>query len=267
MNGMADSWRRVRTFWRHWRRSVDAPLAIIVLGFVLVLALASETFGAVRWLSRVFGTDPDAAYEAALAAAAVKRPSYRKELATVDPNAEAVEVVTFRSTEFPLDKRTSYLWSGLRDEVRKACAGAADPARRLQQVLGLPPIRADNYVVVEFTVAGADLIRPCFGKGSLQGATCAFELPDPPADGASADVLKAEYNKLRFMADHMWNSYRAGFTVAGASRPGYPFTGMGWSFDWGDHSKGNFGVSEFMISKDAAIKIRKQSSPVEFCGK
>jgi hypothetical protein len=59
---------------------------------------------------------------------------------------------------------------------------------------------------------------------------------------------------------HLWKSQVIGF-----SQPGYPFTGMGWTFNWSPYSHTQAGVTEFIARKGAQVDAVKQMSPAEFC--
>ena len=98
------------------------------------------------------------------------------------------------------------------------------------------------------------------------------QIPDPPAPGADAATLRGEYDQLRLVAKQMWNSYRVGFDrdtelPADERRAGYPFTGMGWSYDWGSGRRGNFGVTEFVIKPRTDVKVINDKKPTDFCAK
>lgn len=299
-------------------RSLDWYLIVLIAGFVLVAPIPRLTGGSISspllWLSRLFVTDPFTAYQDAVAAAALKRPEYQRPLKGI--SSVTVNVVTFRRPgNLPLQHRTKEIWVALRDDVHDACVGAADPVRKLQQTLGLPPVAAAGNVVTELEVKRDDLFRPCIGPSNIEKQTCDFDFdfevpnppdppeaeadaaklkeaysklretylklrPDPPdSPGAEADAAKLRevYNKLRnaylklrddadyqlrFVAKQMWNSYRMDF-----GDPGYPFTGMGWTYNWDSSSPDHFGVSEFVVKRDADIKIVGEKLPADFCRK
>ena len=255
---------RTRAFLKAWGRSADGAMAALIAGFVVILLLSC--------LVRVFVIDPFATYKHAIMAAALKRPDYQRTLTPI--NSPTVNVVTFRTPRElkpdVLNKRNFDIWVSLSSEIGKACAGAANPVRKIQQVLGLPPAVAKSNVMTEFEVARDGLIRPCVGRGEIDSPRCEFDIPDPPVDGADAAKLKDYYDRLRLVTEQMWESYRLGFPRKHDGPfdypdKGFPFTGMGWSYDWSSKSPSHFGVSEFVIKRDAAIKIVSEKSPAEFC--
>lgn len=254
--------------------SLDWSLVALVAGFVLVAPiglLAGNVGSPFLWLYRWLVPDQIATYEKSLAAAALKRPDYQKKLATIDD--DMVKVINFRRPRsLPLEKRTFDMWVALADEVREACSGASDPVRKLQQVLGLPPVAAPENVLTELEVPRTALFRPCIGRSDVSKSTCEFELPDPPAEGADAATVREAYDRLRFGTKQMWDTYRTGFRREAGSPPdypytGYPFTGMGWTYDWGNAARGHFGVTEFIVKRDAVIKIVGENSPAAFCAR
>src|SRR6266700_6970241 len=198
MPPVRDSLKRARSALATSMQSPDWSMIALIAGFVLISTVAAVFGKAVAlpalWLSRLFLADSFADYEAALAAYALKRPEYQQRLKTIDPGSTTVNVVTFRARrELPLRDRNFEIWVALGGEVREACAGAADPARALQQILGLPPVAAPNNVVTELEVPRDGLFRPCLGRSDLGTAVCEFDLSDPPAADADAATLKAAY--------------------------------------------------------------------------
>lgn len=312
--------------YRELRRLIGALYhAIIDLDWSLML-IVSAFLSVVWWMQRGFvisavepalGPKRDAAhiaYEAAIADAAVKRPAYAVKLKTIPTSATAVNVVSFGQPG-PVDAKTRAfeIWVALPDELRDACKGAANPARRLQEVLGLPPVDVPNHIVREIQVSRDGLFRPCVAGGDLSEPYCSLELPQPDPSAASAPAASSaptaptaragapstnqtsvapaaagnggasavapcgvaaaggnsSWDELSFAARQMWNTYRRGFLsskVKSGDYPytGYPFTGMGWSYDWSDVPN-HIGVSEFVIKRNAPITLISSRTPAEFC--
>lgn len=259
------------------------------------------------------------AYEAAIAEAAVKHPAYAVRLKSIPPTETSVKVVSFGKPG-PIDpqSRGFDMWVALPDELRKACKGAANPARRLQQILGLPPVAVPAHVVRELQVPREGLIRPCLAGGDLANPYCEFDMapapsasssapapsvsssalvapsasaPPPllpsvrtapsavggaaPSPAASADAApvvastSSAYDDLFFLAKQMWGTYRVDFPALERKAgdypyTGFPFTGMGWSYDWSDVPN-HIGVSEFVVRRTARITVVSTKTPAEFC--
>ena len=153
-------------------RTLDWPLLLLVAAFVIVAPLPGITGKSITspllWISGLFVDDPFAAYQNAIATAAIKRPEYQKPLTAIDPGRSIIDVVTLRTPrELSLRDRNFDIWVGLADEVREACTGAVAPLRRLQEIFGLPPISSGKKVVTEIEVPRDGLFRPCVGQGDL----------------------------------------------------------------------------------------------------
>ncbi len=126
------------------------------------------------------------------------------------------------------------------------------------------------------------MFRPCMSGGNIALPNCSFDLqpePTPAAQGATAqekaaayDQLRSAYDQLSFVADHMWKVYRTGFLNPWATSgdypyTGYPFTGMGWTYDWSPNSATHVGVSEFIVRKGTPVTVEPGLEPAVFCGK
>ncbi|MBK9016737.1 MAG: hypothetical protein IPM82_23145 [Saprospiraceae bacterium] len=111
--------------------------------------------------------------------------------------------------------------------------------KRLKQLLGLPP-NADKKVFVEFWVRPQDLIRPCVDP-EVTDNTCDLFLPK----GASPDC-----ENLVWLADQA----RASFADSTLYQR-YPFTQLGYTYDWKRKNKSHVGLSEFVIGKNKDIVV------------
>ena len=267
-------------------RSRDWDIPMLGVAF----ALAAAVCLAPAFLSRERGPATEAtptrlseatptgfgAYHDSIAGAAVKQPFYQRTLAALQPAAGSttVDVVNFGdSRDLPPKDRTFAVWVALRSELHDACAGAADPVRRLEQLLGLPPGPAPGYVVKEIQVAPDGMFRPCIGAVN-EGAspTCTFDLAPPPPPDADLKTMRDAYDQMRFVTNQMFQSYRVDFPrnpPAKGDYPytGYPFTGMGWTYDWSPSSSDHYGVSEFVIKGSALITTIDKKTPADFCAK
>ena len=111
--------------------------------------------------------------------------------------------------------------------------------KRLKQLLGLPP-NADKKVFVEFWVRPSDLIRPCVDS-DVTDSTCDLVLP-------SGTIPDCE--NLVWLADQA----RASFADSTLYRR-YPFTQLGYTYDWKRNNKRHVGLSEFVIGKNKNIVV------------
>lgn len=212
-------------------------------------------------------------YEQSIYDAAVKRPSFNLPLTPIPASETYVTVQTLRTRELPIEDPNPFgprerdllrlkrinaeqgvllgnIFVALPKEARRLCKGAADPLLALQQGLGLPPKSDPDYRIVRFRVARADMFRPCASGPDVGAPKCAFDIPQDldPAHRA-------------FMIGQIWTSYRIGFDW-----PGYPFTGMGWTWNWNPNSADHYGVSEYIVRKGAEVARIRTLSIAEFCG-
>jgi hypothetical protein len=111
--------------------------------------------------------------------------------------------------------------------------------KRLKQLLGLPP-NADKKVFVEFWVRPQDLIRPCVDT----------EVTDHTCDLFFADGAASNCDNLVWLVDQTRASF-AGSTLYQR----YPFTQLGYTYDWKRKNKQHVGLSEFVIGKNTNIVV------------
>ena len=153
----------------------------------------------------------------------------------------------------------SGIWVSLDGEVQKKCAGwklAGDPLReRLEQLLGLPPNQPAQYQKTKFVVLeipAGHLQRPCVGLGDdVNGQpTCTVRVK--PAQGISS---------LDFVGGQMASSYIS--TKSGS--PGYPFTRLGYTYDWNPASSDHYGASEFILTPGTQAALKAQMPTDAYC--
>ena len=162
-----------------------------------------------------------------------------------------------------LDTVTQHNWVAATDEVQARCRGQADPLLFLEKLLGLPPQvtpkGGTGWHVYTFDVFQEAIFRPCPGgvdSSSPGHPRCiAGTSLDPGLDEATT----------RFLLHQFWYAHRAGIIGDDGEELGYPWTGMGWTYDWGTQSKTHIGVSEFVVRPGAGVSHVRDESPKEFC--
>ncbi len=113
-----------------------------------------------------------------------------------------------------------------------------DTNRRLQQMLGLPPNSVYNYFV-EFWVRPQDLFRPCPDKEIADG-TCSLCFPQGTDSTYMAWI---NGNRIsRYYPCDLFNKY--------------PWTQLGYTYDWNPRNKSHVGLSEFVIGKNKKIIVQ-----------
>ncbi|TAE60878.1 MAG: hypothetical protein EAZ76_05440 [Nostocales cyanobacterium] len=121
---------------------------------------------------------------------------------------------------------------------------------RLQQYLGLVLNKYSTKThFVEMWVKAEDLIRPCIDQ-EVNDASCNL-LPVPVPD--SSPVIKAIYT----------NSY------FNEKKEYYPWSGLGYTYDWGNSQKPHVGASEFIINptteKPVEVEVVSVIPTQEYC--
>lgn len=118
---------------------------------------------------------------------------------------------------------------------------------RLKQLLGLPPTTEKNYFV-EFWVKPEDLFRPC-PDAEINDTSCDIGFPKNVSKEHKSwinDLRIASYYNLE------WDK-------------NYPWTELGYTYDWHPKSKDNIGLSEFVIGKNKDIVVKGFHTTGAYC--
>lgn len=145
------------------------------------------------------------------------------------------------------------IWVTAAPQLQRFCAQIPKDGLdlRLKQYLGLD--RSWSYdVVVEMWVDPADLIRPCADPEATD-ATCDLQ---PAAPAASAKGIP-DYRG--FLARLYYKSYRE----KPASSAGVPWTGLGYTYDWGGPDK--VGASEYILAPASKYEIKGVTETAAYC--
>ena len=210
-----------------------------------------------------------AAYEQSIRAASVREPRFAVELRTIDAGQRHVRVATLTDRGKPAIPTERPIWVSLPDQLQTFCRGKPDPLLAMQQALGLPPEAAPAkpgraWQVVTFTVPRTALFRPCPGGTDVGTRQCAADLAAEAFGATSANAL--DTGTTRFLLNQLWTSHRIGFRDKnGAPEWGYPFTGMGWTYNWDPEAASPVGVSEFIVRKNTAASALETATPAQFC--
>jgi hypothetical protein len=125
---------------------------------------------------------------------------------------------------------------------------ATDADNRLRQLLGLPPHARYSYFV-EFWVRPADLFRPCPDK-EINDAWCELCFP-PKTDSVHINWI---------------NGNRISRYYNCKEEDNYPWTQLGYTYDWSPDNKTHVGLSEFVIYPGRSIVVNKIYSTREYLG-
>lgn len=132
-------------------------------------------------------------------------------------------------------------WKKFKEEF----AGLNDKAKRIRmlQLLGMPG-DSTNSVMVEFYADAESVFRPSKDRETCD-RVASLEFP------ANTD---SEYRK--WFEEQKDRAYK--------SSPGFPFTQLGYSYDWNHYSKNNIGLSEFVVPKGTLVKVKNRLNYQDF---
>jgi hypothetical protein len=117
---------------------------------------------------------------------------------------------------------------------------------RIKQLLGLPLTSTKGYFV-EFWVNPKDLVRPCLDTG-ITDNTC----------GLTFDKFISPEN-LAYLTEQKYNSF-----INPDPQKNYPFTMLGYTYDWSKNNRKHVGLSEFVIPKNRKIVVKSIKSTAEY---
>ncbi len=113
---------------------------------------------------------------------------------------------------------------------------------RLKQLLGLPP-NSTNDKFYEFWVKEDDIFRPSIDS-SLKSTSLLFKL--------SMDYIRkyAAFSNQSYQSESIFSQF--------------PFTGLGYTWNYSPKSKDHFGVTEFVLKENRTIFIRGTVNTLEY---
>lgn len=142
------------------------------------------------------------------------------------------------------------IWVTTAPELQKRMRKEKSPNvdMRLKQLLGLPP-NATNSLFIEFWVRPADLFRPCPDK----------EITDKKCNTCfnGQDSLDKAY--IQWINDSRISRY---YTCGLYNQ--YPWTELGYTYDWSPSNKSHIGLCEFVIDVNKTIYVNKVYTTAEY---
>jgi len=146
------------------------------------------------------------------------------------------------------------VWVTAAPQVQRFCSHYAQthPTQetldlRLKQHLGLDH-RWNYDVFVEMWVDPSDLFRPCVDP-ETSDSTCNLQFIGPLPTVKNIPDYSGYYSSLYF------KSFR--------SSAGVPWTGLGYTYDWG--SPNRVGASEFILAPNSRYEIREVVPTAQYC--
>jgi hypothetical protein len=123
--------------------------------------------------------------------------------------------------------------------------------KRLKQLLGLPP-DADKKYFVEFWVRPQDLFRPCIDM-EVTDSACELYLKNRAEANCENLLWLAEQVRMSFADSVLYKRY--------------PFTQLGYTYDWNPHNKQHMGLSEFVIGPNKKIVVGEVFATADYLKK
>lgn len=159
------------------------------------------------------------------------------------------------------------VWVTANDEVRKKCqASGVDVILRVNQALGLPapkePLPADTMERQFVTFAGvpaANIFRPCLDPRVDTTRCSGTKLLDELPKNAPPDFYK-------WFTNQGMSSWQ--ISPAGQPPAGFPWTRLGYTYDWSPGSTNHYGASEYVIpgkSTNVTVKVVAVQTAKEYC--
>lgn len=133
--------------------------------------------------------------------------------------------------------------------TRMKAEKATDVNRRLIELLGLPPNATYSYFV-EFWVKPQDLFRPCLDK-EITDSKCDVCFP-AETEPSHIDWI----NQSRIDRYYPCELYQQ-----------YPWSQLGYTYDWNPKNKTHVGLSEFVIGKEKNIVVKAIYTTEEYLKK
>jgi len=119
---------------------------------------------------------------------------------------------------------------------------------RLHQLLGLPP-GGDTRSLVELWVNPQDLFRPSI---------------DPEISDHESEILLPQSSQFAVIDPAHITWFNELFEGNYASDPPFPWTRLGYTYDWGDSNE-HIGLSEFVIKDGATVGVGSILAPDVYC--
>jgi hypothetical protein len=197
-------------------------------------------------------------YRSSIFTSAVYERAHVHELRPLPATGGKVIVVSMRTVPLPIGTITlsGDMWVTAVPEVQDKCrAFTGDVVARLHQLLGLPPAAKDQPAFFStLRVRLPDIFRPS---------------PDPgidtqyPCDDQSADTCGNVFPPNASPEHRAWIAR----STLGLHRwpGGYPWTHLGYTYDWGHRGDSAYGASEYVIRAGSQVEVLSAASYAEYC--
>lgn len=133
-------------------------------------------------------------------------------------------------------------WITLVPDVKEFCSDMreADLQIKLEQGLGLPP-EGKKANFIEYWVQPKDIFRPC---------------PDPEIHDTTCQINTSSSTR---------QSHIDWLDKQKIEGKGYPWTKLGYTYNWSSFGPNKIGLSEYVISKNSDVIVNSTYSTKEYC--
>ncbi len=153
----------------------------------------------------------------------------------------------------------------VRDFCRESGLEGTELTLRLEQLIGLPPNNGKDSFV-ELWLDPEDLFRPCIDQ-EITDRVCQIEIPLADRDGEppwgcgteATSEPPVNPNHRRWMCDNWAGSYGNDKLT-----DNYPWTGLGYTYDWGNPANPH-GLSEFVAPVGTEAVLHALTPTAEYC--
>jgi hypothetical protein len=182
------------------------------------------------------------------------------------PKDGKVNVVTYTSFNYSQTNLsveyhlTRDIWVSSVEEIQPLCQKWESRGHKLKmrllQLLGLRPESKMTHFVI-FSVPIDRIYRPSPNPDPTSIYPCGHELT---SDCQELLAMRNLTEQQQTIASWLNETLKVG-----PRSTGYPWTGLGYTYDWSPDSRDNYGVSEYIVMAHTNVTIQKIISEEEFC--
>jgi len=169
----------------------------------------------------------------------------------------AITVSTWTKAHYNLGstKLSHLVWVTISNHLRATCYSfvAKNLSNQFNELLGMPPrasstnwhivtmrIRLKQYDVAKLGThkRAVGLFRPCFSSASVRAGSCSYH-----------EYMNSHYDAWLKQQKHT----------------GYPWTGLGYTYNWAPNASSIVGLNEFIVPKNEQVQVLSIQRPAQFC--
>jgi hypothetical protein len=139
----------------------------------------------------------------------------------------------------------------IQDSCRNYFKTQKDPNMRLRQLLGLQPLTVETFFL-ELWVKPADLYRPT-PDNETNDNTAGLNMPSNVSPGYREWFNHTRAFQYNDCNDTLFKQY------------GYPWTQLGYTYDWSPENPSHEGLSEFVINQQTNVYISGKHLTSSYC--